>query len=147
MEINKQLRQQVIADLQANLVDGTGQPLIAAYFSGRGEPVTASDDGETGYLEVPAISVYLVEGEASGQDFDGEEWNAVLAVEIMDLASNQLDDDLDALGQKVLNVMGRSYRADGLLTLCNRIGFSYVREDGAPWGSLAITFRIEMETN
>lgn len=147
MEINKQIRQRVIADLQASLVGAEGQPLIPAYFSGRGEPVTASDDGETGYLEVPAIAVYLVDGEASGQTFDGEEWDGLLAVEIMDLATNQLDDDLDVLGQKVLAVMGRDYTAGGLLNLCNRAGFSYVREDGAPWGSLSLTFRIEMETD
>lgn len=147
MEINKQIRQQVISDLQANLIDGEGQPLIAAYFSGRGEPVTASDDGETGYLEVPAVSVYLSEGEPTGQSFDGEEWSAVLAVEIMDLATNQLDDDLDTLSEKVLEVIGRDYKASGLLSLCNRAGFSYVREDGAPWGSLVLTFTIEMETD
>lgn len=147
MEINKQIRQQVISDLQANLIDGEGQPLIAAYFSGRGEPVTASDDGETGYLEVPAVSVYLTEGEPTGQSFDEEEWSAVLAVEIMDLATNQLDDDLDTLSEKVLDVIGRGYKASGLLSLCNRAGFSYVREDGAPWGSLVLTFTIEMETD
>ncbi|HAS6050366.1 TPA: phage tail terminator protein [Vibrio campbellii] len=147
MEINKQIRKQVISDLEKALIDEQEQPLIAAYFSGRGEPVTASDDGETGYLEVPAISVYLLEGEATGQDFDEEEWNAALAVEIMDLATNQLDDDLDALGEKVLNVIGRHYTANGLLSLCNRAGFSYVREDGAPWGSLVLTFTIEMETD
>ncbi|EOW7174530.1 phage tail terminator protein [Vibrio parahaemolyticus] len=147
MEINKQIRQQVISDLQANLIDGEGQPLIAAYFSGRGEPVTASDDGETGYLEVPAVSVYLSEGEPTDQSFDGEEWSAVLAVEIMDLATNQLDDELDTLSEKVLEVIGRDYKASGLLSLCNRAGFSYVREDGAPWGSLVLTFTIEMETD
>lgn len=147
MEINKQIRKQVISDLEKALIDSEGQPLIAAYFSGRGEPVTASDDGETGYLEVPAISVYLLEGEPTGQDFDEEEWNAALAVEIMDLATNQLDDDLDTLGEKVLNVIGRHYTANGLLSLCNRAGFSYVREDGAPWGSLVLTFTIEMETD
>ncbi|EOV9305374.1 phage tail terminator protein [Vibrio parahaemolyticus] len=147
MEINKQIRQQVISDLQAKLIDGEGQPLIAAYFSGRGEPVTASDDGETGYLEVPAVSVYLTEGEPTGQSFDEEEWSAVLAVEIMDLATNQLDDDLDTLSEKVLEVIGRGYKASGLLSLCNRAGFSYVREDGAPWGSLVLTFTIEMETD
>ncbi|HIF9531189.1 TPA: phage tail terminator protein [Photobacterium damselae] len=147
MEINKQIRLQVISDLQANLIDGEGQPLIAAYFSGRGEPVTASDDGETGYLEVPAVSVYLTEGEPTGQSFDDEEWSAVLAVEIMDLATNQLDDDLDTLSEKVLDVIGRGYKASGLLSLCNRAGFSYVREDGAPWGSLVLTFNIEMETD
>lgn len=147
MEINKQIRQQVISDLQANLIDGGGQPLIAAYFSGRGEPVTASDDGETGYLEVPAVSVYLTEGEPTGQSFDEEEWSAMLAVEIMDLATNQLDDDLDTLSEKVLDVIGRGYKASGLLSLCNRAGFSYVREDGAPWGSLVLTFTIEMETD
>jgi hypothetical protein len=147
VEINKQIRKQVISDLEKALIDSEGQPLIAAYFSGRGEPVTASDDGETGYLEVPAISVYLLEGEPTGQDFDEEEWNAALAVEIMDLATNQLDDDLDTLGEKVLNVIGRHYTANGLLSLCNRAGFSYVREDGAPWGSLVLTFTIEMETD
>jgi len=147
VEINKQIRQQVISDLQANLIDGEGQPLIAAYFSGRGEPVTASDDGETGYLEVPAVSVYLTEGEPTGQSFDEEEWSAMLAVEIMDLATNQLDDDLDTLSEKVLDVIGRGYKASGLLSLCNRAGFSYVREDGAPWGSLVLTFTIEMETD
>lgn len=147
MEINKKIRQQVISDLQANLIDGGGQPLIAAYFSGRGEPVTASDDGETGYLEVPAVSVYLTEGEPTGQSFDDEEWSAVLVVEIMDLATNQLDDDLDTLSEKVLDVIGRGYKASGLLSLCNRAGFSYVREDGAPWGSLVLTFTIEMETD
>lgn len=147
MEINKQIRKQVISDLKKSLIDEQEQQLIAAYFSGRGEPVTASDDGETGYLEVPAISVYLLEGEATGQDFDEEEWNAALAVEIMDLATNQLDDDLDTLGEKVLNVIGRHYTANGLLSLCNRAGFSYVREDGAPWGSLVLTFTIEMETD
>jgi len=65
----------------------------------------------------------------------------------MDLATNQLDDDLDTLGEKVLNVIGRHYTANGLLSLCNRAGFSYVREDGAPWGSLVLTFTIEMETD
>ncbi|NMU24598.1 phage tail protein, partial [Vibrio parahaemolyticus] len=68
MEINKQIRKQIISDLEKALIDSEGQPLIAAYFSGRGEPVTASDDGETGYLEVPAISVYLLDGESTGQD-------------------------------------------------------------------------------
>ncbi len=48
MDTNKQIRKQVIADLEAALMDSEGQTLIAAYFSGRGEPVTASDDGETG---------------------------------------------------------------------------------------------------
>ncbi len=147
MEINKQIRKQVIADLESSLIDDEGLPLIAAYFSGRGEPVMASDDGETGYLEVPAISVYLVDGESTGQDFDEEEWNSVLAVEIMDLATNQLDDDLDAFSEKVRDVIHRDYTANGLLSLCNRSGFSYVREDGAPWGSLVLTFTIEMETN
>ncbi len=146
MEINKQIRKQVISDLEANLIDGNGQPLIAAYFSGRGEPVTASDDGETGYLEVPAVSVYLAEGETTGNFLEEEEWSGVLAVEIMDLATNQLDDDLDNLGEKVLQVVGNNYTANGLLSLCNRAGFSYVREDGAPWGSLVLTFTIEMET-
>ncbi|HFQ5291518.1 TPA: phage minor tail U family protein [Vibrio vulnificus] len=147
VEINKQIRQQVITDLQTHLVDSDGQSLILAYLSGRGEPVLASDDGETASLEVPAISVYMVEGETTGQDFDAEEWNAALAVEIMDLATNQLDDDLDNLGEKVLNVIHRDYTANGLLTLCNRAGFSYVREDGAPWGSLVLTFSVEMETD
>ncbi|MDW2321321.1 phage tail terminator protein [Vibrio sp. 1159] len=143
MEINKQIRKQVIADLEAALIDAEGQPLIAAYFSGRGEPVTASNDGETGYLEVPAVSVYLIEGETTGQDFDEEELNAVLAVEVMDLATNQLDDDLDTFGEKIRGVIERNYSANGLLSLCNRAGFSYVREEGAPWGSLVLTFSIE----
>lgn len=143
MEINKQIRKQVIADLEAALIDAEGQPIIEAYFSGRGEPVTASDDGETRYLEVPAVSVYLIEGETTGQDFDEEELNAVLAVEIMDLATNQLDDDLDTFGEKVRGVIDRNYSANGLLSICNRAGFSYVREEGAPWGSLVLTFSIE----
>ncbi|WP_274063857.1 phage tail terminator protein [Vibrio parahaemolyticus] len=136
MEINKQIRKQIISDLEKALIDSEGQPLIAAYFSGRGEPVTASDDGETGYLEVPAISVYLLDGESTGQDFDEEEWSSVLAVEIMDLATNQLDDDLDTFSEKVRDVIDRHYTANGLLSLCNRSGFSYVREEGPPMGFL-----------
>ncbi|OQU02411.1 phage tail protein [Vibrio parahaemolyticus] len=143
MEINKQIRKQVISDLEKALIDSEGHPLIAAYFSGRGEPVTASDDGETGYLEVPAISVYLLDGESTGQDFDEEEWSSILAVEIMDLATNQLDDDLDTFSEKVRGVIDRHYTANGLLSLCNRSGFSYVREEGAPWGSSVLTFTIE----
>ena len=143
MEINKQIRKQVISDLEKALIDSEGHPLIAAYFSGRGEPVTASDDGETGYLEVPAISVYLLDGESTGQDFDEEVWSSVLAVEIMDLATNQLDEDLDNFSEKVRGVIDRHYTANGLLSLCNRSGFSYVREEGAPWGSSVLTFTIE----
>ncbi|EMK3400820.1 phage tail protein [Vibrio parahaemolyticus] len=147
MEINRKIRAQVIEDLKTALVDAGGNPLITAYFSGRGEPVTASDDGQTGYLEVPAISVYLTEGEATHQSMDNEEWDILLAVEIMDLATNQLDDDLDMLGEEVRKVLGVGYDANGLLTNFNRAGFSYVREDGAPWGSLVLTFTVEMETD
>lgn len=146
MEINRQIRAQVIEDLKTALVDAEGNPLITTYFSGRGEPVTASDDGQTGYLEVPAIAVYLTDGETTGQSFDDEEWEAVLAIEIMDLATNQLDDELDSIGQKVIEVITRNYNCHGLLSQCNRAGFSYVREDGAPWGSLVLTYSIEMET-
>lgn len=146
MNINTLIRQQVIADLEQGLVDDEGLPLIKAYFSGRGEPVTASDDGEIGYLEVPAIAVYLQNGSATGQLMDGEEWRSSLVIEIMDLASNQLDDDLDVLAEKVLSVVDREYTANGLLELCNRTGFSYSRDYGAPWGSLALTFSIDMET-
>ncbi|ELO1825462.1 phage tail protein [Vibrio cholerae] len=146
MEINKKIRKQVITDLETHLVDINGNPLILSYLSGRGEPVLASDDGEISALEVPAISVYINEGGTTGQDFEKEEWKATLTVEIMDLATNQLDDDLDDLGEKVLSVIHRNYTANGLLTLCNRAGFSYIREDGAPWGSLALTFIVELET-
>ncbi|ENP7382231.1 hypothetical protein ACEC18_002796 [Vibrio parahaemolyticus] len=41
----------------------------------------------------------MLDGESTGQDFDEEEWSSVLAVEIMDLATNQLDDDLDTFSE------------------------------------------------
>ncbi|EJL6982476.1 phage tail protein [Vibrio cholerae] len=146
MQINKQLRHKVIEDLKSSLVDSEGNSLIAAYFSGRGEPVTASADGDSAYLEVPAIAVYLLDGEALHSSLSAEEWQFGLAIEIMDLATNQLDDDLDEISQKVMEVIGQDYTAGGLITLCNRSRMAYIREDGAPWGSLALTFIVELET-
>lgn len=146
VEINKNIRQQVINDLKQFLIDEQGVSLVEVYFSGRGEPVCASDDGQTGYLEVPAIAVYFTEAEASYDDFDAEEWDAILNIEIMDLATNQLDDALDFIGEKVRQTISRYYTAANLLTGCNRAGFNYVREDGAPWGSLILSFNVQMET-
>lgn len=146
MDINKKVRQQVINDLQKQLINDQGEPLVVSYFSGKGEPVCASDDGQTGYLEVPAIAVYLLEGEASHDEFDVEAWGCLLSIEIMDLATNQLDDALDEIGEKVRQIISMNYNASGLLTNCNRTGFNYVREDGSPWGSLILSFSIEMET-
>lgn len=146
VEINNKIRDQVIADLKAALVDDDGEPLVKVYINGRGEPVTAYDD-EQAYIEVPAIAVYMSDGEIKEEDFGVEVWETPLHIEIMELATNQLDPELDVLGDMVRKVIKRDYTANGLATYFNRQGFQYLREEDKPWGSLILTFSIEMETD
>jgi len=138
MNINDLIRQQVIVDLQQELPEVT-------FFNGRPVSIAVGSDGEED-SELPAIAVYLDEGEATDAGFDSEEWQAVLHVEVFVLATNDTDPVLDGFGERVNNVITRHYTADNLLDGCSRRSFNYTRDDEQPWGTLDLTYLITLET-
>ncbi|MEY8204884.1 MAG: phage tail terminator protein [Bermanella sp.] len=139
MEINNLIREAVIADLKAVMGDGF------TYINGVPANIAAADGDDPG--DLPAVAVYLVEGEATDNEFDSEEWSAVLHVEIFMLAVNGVDAELDVPGEQVRQVLERHYRAQGLLTACSRGSFTYGRDEVQPWGTLDLTFAIDWETD
>jgi len=140
MIINDDIRQAVIAALSAQ--DAIPE---ATYFNGRPYSIAVGEDGEED-SELPAIAVYLDEGEATDEDFDTEEWSATLHVEVFALATNQMDAYLDGFGERIRQVIDRHFTAGGLLSSCSRKGFNYTRDEEQPWGTLDLTYVITLET-
>lgn len=144
MEINNRIREQVISDLQSiNQESGIN---IAAFFNGLPSYIEVPEDniyGEGG--DIPAVSVSLSDGAFEPDDFDAIAWSALLTVRIYLVAKKDIDAELDAIGQKVLDVIDSHYTANGLLTLCNRSSYQYGRDEEQPWGTLDLTFNVEYE--
>ncbi|WP_417519833.1 phage tail terminator protein [Marinobacter sp.] len=144
MEINRQIRQQVISDLKAKLNPPDGEPTIATFFDGFPAYINVPESSiydEGG--DIPAIAVSLGDGEPGASSMSEITWSAKMIVRVYLVADTDVDADLDALGQAVLKVIGQHYSAAGLLENCNRSGFDYVRDDEQPWGMLDLIFNVE----
>jgi hypothetical protein len=140
MKIHSDIRSAVIADLTAVATDKGVQ--VNAFFNGYPSEIVVPENGEDS--ELPAISVSVSEGEPVSEDFDETTWQSVLAIRIYSTSLvNTVDDDLDVVGQMVIEAMGPHYRAGGLITTCTKSSFQYGRDDIQPWGTLDINFSIE----
>ena len=142
MEINNRIREQVISDLKVGMVTDSGDPMVATFFNGLPAFIEVPEmEGYEG--DIPAVAVAINDGQPVDEDFEEITWQAVLTVRIYLVADNHTDPELDAFGQKVLSVVGKHYSANGLISLCNRRGFDYERDDEQPWGMLDLAFTIE----
>lgn len=139
MSINNDIRSAVIADLTAVLGESF------TYFNGRPASVEVNSDPE-GEDDLPAVAVFIDEGKVTDAGMGEEEWTAALHVEIFLRVAGDMDAELDAFGDQILQVITRHYDANSILSGCGRSGFSYTRDDEQPWGTLDLTFDIEWET-
>lgn len=142
MEINTQIRDQVIADLKSGLLTDSGDPMVATFFNGLPAFIEVPEmEGYEG--DIPAVSVSLADGTAIDEDFDEVTWQAVLNIRVYLVADNFTDPELDKFGSEILKIITRHYTANGLLSLCNRTSYDYGRDDEQPWGTLDLAFTVE----
>jgi len=145
VEINNTIREQVISDLKAGLITETGDSMVATFF--RGNPafiaVPEFEDEEDNESDIPAVAVSISEGQSVDEDFEEITWRSILTIRIYLVDKNNVDQELDALGEEVLKVITKHYTANGLLDLCNRHSFDYARDEEQPWGTLDLAFNIE----
>lgn len=139
MSVNNQIRQAIIDDLKPTL--GSGY----TYFNGLPQSIEVGVDSDS-ETQLPAVAVFIEEGEVTDADFESEEWAGVLHVQLFDVAANDIEPVLDAVAEQVLTVIDRHYTAQGLLSNCSRNGFSYSKDEDLPWGVLDLTFIITWET-
>lgn len=94
--------------------------------------------------ELPAALVYFEDGETErGHDQDIEDTEGQLVIEIQLKSSDNLDDDLDAIG----NLIGADIKNDdsleGIVDDIERTGFSYARDADSNLGALALYFDVD----
>jgi hypothetical protein len=142
MKIHSDIRSAVIADLTAAAIDKGIQ--VNAFFNGFPSTIVVPETGDDTNRELPAIAVALSEGEFISDDFEEESWQSLMTIRIYSTSDvNNVDVELDVIGQVVIEAMGPHYRAGGLITTCTKSSFQYGRDDIQPWGTLDINFSIE----
>jgi hypothetical protein len=141
MNKNSLIRAAVIADLET----ADTSALVTTYFDGFPSTIeVSSDDSDDSNDELPAVAVSISEGEVTDSDFEEVTWQAVMTIRIYRLSTtNEVDNELDVIGQMIMEAFGPHYRANGLITTCTKSSFQYGRDDVQPWGTLDLNFTIE----
>lgn len=141
MRINNLIREQVIVDIAASI--NSESTRIRTFFNGLPSfiEVPTSEDEDLG--DIPALSVSLSDGVSTDDNFEENTWSAQMTIRIYLVATNNIVEELDALGQQVLDVIGTHYTANSLLSNCNRTGYDYGLDEEQPWGTLDYYFKIE----
>lgn len=141
MNIHSEIRLAIKADLEAAATAEGVQ--VNAFFNGFPSVIAVSEDADDD-SELPAIAVSISDGETISEDFEEVTWQSVLTIRIYSTSEiNDVDVDLDAIGQLVVETIGPHYRANGLITTCTKSSFQYGRDEVQPWGTLDINFTIE----
>jgi hypothetical protein len=141
MQINSDIRLAIKTDLEASATDKG--VTVNAFFNGFPSAIVVPEDGADD-SELPAIAVSISEGETVSEDFDEVTWKSVLTVRIYSTSEvNDVDVDLDVIGQMVVETIDPHYRAGGLITSCTKSSFQYGRDETQPWGTLDLNFAIE----
>ena len=137
MDVNNRIREQVITDLSSI-------KFINRFFNGIPVSIEVPED-EDSLGELPALSVSISDGEPVDDDFDSITWRSSLIIKIYAVADNDVDTLLDSIAARVLDVIKTDYCANHILSLCNRSGFAYQRDEEQPWGTLDLIFTVEYE--
>ncbi|MDA0107826.1 phage tail terminator protein [Vibrio sp. La 4.2.2] len=131
MKPNAILRQRVLTVLMARMPDSTFKTTVSGWR------LLAVE-------ETPALMVYLDEGELTSLYLDEHDaWQGVLTVSVY-LGAGTTDEQLDRLGDKVLQALPDHYRFPRLATL-HRRGFRYERSEEGTYRALHFTHTYQME--
>lgn len=128
MMIHTAIRTVVLTALKKTVTDAT-------FFDGRPAFLEAK--------ELPAIAVYLTDATKTEHYLDGDQWGAVLHIEVF-LKADTPDSALDAWMEKeIYPVMQDIPELMGLVESLTPIGYDYRRdEEATTWGSSDFMYSI-----
>ncbi|KJM58580.1 phage tail protein [Pluralibacter gergoviae] len=108
------------------------------YFDGRPAVIEEED--------FPAIAVYLSDAEYTGEELDGDAWQATLHVEVF-LPAQVPDSDLDAwVETRIYPAISDIPALSELITVMVPQGYEYQRDDSlALWSSADLRYSINYE--
>mgnify|MGYP001074451613 CR=1 FL=1 len=110
---------------------------------------TAFFDGRPAVFEegdFPAVAVYIADAEYTGDELDGDLWQATLHVEVF-LPAQVPDSELDEwMESRIYPVLGNVPALAGLISTMVQQGYDYQRdEDLGLWSSADLKYSITYE--
>lgn len=118
--------------------DAVSDPDGITWFDGR--PAVFSED------ELPGIAVYITDAQYTGDNVDGNSWEAVLHVEVI-LGASVTDTELDEwMEQEIFPGLESIPALAGLLESMSTLGYDYQRDiDANMWSSADMKYSIRYE--